>query len=55
MRADVVERLYGDFNQLRGFLQDGQDGSGMALLPVVDEAFPKALCCLQRQATLRNA
>lgn len=43
MRADVVERLYGDFNQLRDFLQDGQDGNGMTLLSVVDEAFPKAL------------
>lgn len=43
MRAGVVERLYGDFSQLRGFLQDGQDGSGMALLPVVEENFPKVL------------
>ena len=43
MRASVVERLYGDFNQLRGFLQDGQDGNGMVLLPVVEENFPKAL------------
>ena len=43
MRAGVVERLYSDFNQLRGFLQDGQDGNGMTLLPVVEEAFPKVL------------
>ena len=43
MRASVVERLYGDFNQLRDFLQDGQDGSSMTLLPVVEGNFSKAL------------
>ena len=43
MRVNVVERLYGDFNQLRDFLQDDQKVTAKALLSVVDEAFPKVL------------
>lgn len=43
MKTSAVERLYGEFGQLRDFLQDDQDGNGMMLLPVVEENFPKAL------------
>ena len=40
MSADVVERLYRDFNDLRDFLQNN---NGAELFDIVDENFPKAL------------
>ena len=44
MSTNVVERLHGDFLDLRSFLMDPKvDKKGLALLSVVDENFPKAL------------
>ena len=44
MSTNVVERLHGDFLDLRGFLMDPKvDKKGLALLSVVDENFPKTL------------
>ena len=44
MSTNVVERLHGDFLDLRSFLMDPKvDKKGLALLSVVDENFPKTL------------
>ena len=51
MRADVVERLYGDFVV---FCKTVKTVAAWRCFPSWMKLFRKH-CCLQRQATLRNA